>query len=261
MKKLVVRAVFVAAVAGILSTSCTHQSDQPVADQAAPREAGEVSQDASKGMAAMEAAAQRGNYLFAFFHKQEDDQTVAMRKVLAEVIQEVDDRADWVEVDVTSPKERPIVEEFGLEEFPMPLILALAPNGAITGGFPTAVQKHELLASFASPCTQQSMRLLQENKLVFLCIQNESTLSNDVATEGVRQFQQDPRLGQKAEIVYLDPADEAEADFLGQLQIDPNTPIAVTVFLVPPGAPIAIYEGPTNKDQLVATLERTTSVR
>ena len=132
-------------------------------------------------------------------------------------------------------------------------------NGAITGGFPTEVDKQRLLDAFASPGTQNCMKELQEGKLVFLCVQNGNTKSNDEALKGVRDFQADSRFAQATEVVMLDPTDGAEAGFLKDLQIDPKIETAVTVFLAPPGMPVAMYEGATNKDELVATLQKASS--
>ena len=207
-------------------------------------------------MIAAERAAQANKYLFALFWREENDQTAAMRKTLAAVMETSADRADSVEVNVTDRSEKPIVDKFDLDRAPMPLILALAPNGAITGGFPTEVDEQSLREGFATPCTAECMKLLQENKLVFLCVQNATTDSNDAAMEGVRQFKEDSRFAQATEIVRLDPKDESEAEFLADLRIDPGTRSAVTVFLAPPGTPIAMYEGATSKDELVATLEK-----
>ncbi|HUT13547.1 MAG TPA: hypothetical protein VMY42_23870 [Thermoguttaceae bacterium] len=163
-----------------------------------------------------------------------------------------------MEVNITDASEKTLVDEFGLDYAPMPLILALAPNGAVTGGFPKQVETQQLLEAFASPCMEKCMKRLQENKLVFLCVQNASTASSDAAMEGVRRFKADARFAQATEIVMLDPADAAEARFLEDLQVDPGTKEAVTVFLAPGGA-LAMYEGPTDKDELVATLQKASS--
>jgi len=214
---------------------------------------------AGGGMAAMQKAADAGKYLFALFRKEEGSQTSAMRAVLEDMMKEVADKADSVEVNVTASSEKAIVDKFGLDRAPMPLVLAIAPNGAITGGFPTEVDKQKLLDAFASPCTAECMMQLQENKLVFVCVQNGGTKLNDDALKGVREFKADTRFAQATEIVMLDPKDGAEASFLKELQIDATTDTAVTVFLAPPGTPVAMYEGATNKDELVAILEKASS--
>jgi hypothetical protein len=138
----------------------------------------------------------------------------------------------------------------------MPLVLAIAPNGAITGGFPTQFSEQNLLSAFATPATQQCIKLLQDGKLVFLCVQNDETGMNEEAMQGVKGFATDDRFRAATEIVSLDPSDEAEKPFLKDLQVDPATKTAVTIFLAPPGSPIAVYEGATSKDELVAALQK-----
>ncbi len=266
MKNLVVFAVAVVVAIGCIgaiigcnsSTSAEAEVQQP-AEQVTDETQSPEPQKTGGGMAAMEKAAEAKKYLFALFRKKEDSQTSAMRAVLEEVLEEVADKADSVEVNVTASSERAIVDKFDLDRAPMPLILAIAPNGAITGGFPTEVEKQKLLDAFASPGTEKCMKQLQDNKLVFLCVQNEDTKSNDEALKGVREFKADARFAQATEIVMLDPTDTAEAGFLKDLQIDPKTETAVTVFLAPPGVPVAMHEGATNKDELVATLQKASS--
>jgi len=208
-----------------------------------------------RGMAAIEQAAQAKKYLFAFFWKKEDEQTTAMRKVFDAATRKAADRAESIALNVTSREEKAIVEKCTLDRAPMPLVLAIAPNGAITGAFPTRFEEKDLLDAFASPCTAQCMKSLQENKLVLLCVQNATTKSNDAAMQAVREFKADARFSPATEIVVLDPADKAELKFLADLKVDPKTPQAVTAFLVPPGSAIALFEGPVTKDALVSTLQ------
>lgn len=182
-----------------------------------------------------------------------------MREVYRRALDKVKDRADSVLVNVADAAEKAVVDKYDLGRAPMPLVLAFAPNGAITGGFPTQFEEKDLLEAFATPCTEKCMKALQEGKLVFLCVQNHETKSNEEALKGVKEFQADERFASATEIVILDPADPAEASFLGDLKIDPRTSAAVTAFLAPPGAAIAEFEGPTQKDQLVAALQNAAS--
>ena len=211
------------------------------------------------GENARKEAAEAGKYLFAFFHKNEDAETATMRRIFEETVPKIADRAHIVIIDIANPNERAIVDEFDLSRAPMPLVLAIAPNGAVTGGFPGKFTEEDLLGAFASPCTQNCMKFLQSGKLVFLCVQNDVTRSKDEAMEGVRQFAADERFSSATEIVTLDPKDSAEEDFLADLQIDPDTESSVTILLVPPGSPIGKFEGPTTKDQLVDLLMKASS--
>ncbi len=207
-------------------------------------------------MAAIKRAADAGKYLFVFFSKTDDAQTIAMRKVFDKAMEKVAGRAQSVAVNVSESSENDIVDKFSLSRAPMPLVLALAPNGAITGGFPTKFEEKQLVDAFATPGTEKVMKSLQEGKLVFVCVQNDKTKSNDAAMQGVRSFKADARFASATEIVTLDPTDNKEATFLTDLKVSPDTAEATTVFVAPPGMAIGKFEGATNKNAFVDVLSK-----
>jgi hypothetical protein len=212
-----------------------------------------------QGMGAISEAGDAGKYLFLFSWKADDEQTRAMRKVFDSTMEKVADRAQPVVVNINDTTEKPVVAKYGLDRAPMPLVLVIAPNGAVTGGFPNKFEEQQLLSAFATPATAKVMKRLQDGKLVFLCVQNEKTKSNDAALQGVWEFKEDVRFASATEIIMLDPADSKEASFLSDLKIDPKTAEAVTVFLAPPGSAIAEYKGATQKVEIVATLQKASS--
>lgn len=238
--------------------SSTAGTDSAQAGQSTGRLTGasDVVEGSGKGMAAIRQAADAKKYIFMFFSKADDDQTHAMRKVFDKAMERVADRAQWIAVDVKDSSEKAIVTKFQLDRAPMPLVLAMAPNGAITGGFPQKVEEQQLVDAFATPVTEKVMKHLQDGKLVFVCVQNGKTKSNDAAMQGVRDFKADSRFSGATEIVMLDPTDSVEASFLADMKIESNTEEAMTVFLAPPGSAVAEYKGATNKEELVATLQK-----
>jgi hypothetical protein len=215
--------------------------------------------ESGKGMAAIKQASEANKYLFLFFSKSDDDQTLALRKVFDATMEKVADRAQWIAVNVTDSSEKAIVAKFDLGRAPMPLVLAVAPNGAITGGFPKKFEEKELLEAFVSPVMQKVMKHLQDKRLVLVCVQNDKTKSNDAAMQGVRDFKADKRFVSATEIVMLDPADPAETAFLADMKIDPKTEEAMTIFLAPPGSAIAEYKGATDKEEMASTLQKASS--
>ena len=97
--------------------SSTANTEKAEAGEAKARSS--TSADASlpgsgKGMAAIKQAADAGKYLFLFFSKADDDQTLAMRKVFQKAMQKVADRARWITVNTTDPSEEAIVAKFDL---------------------------------------------------------------------------------------------------------------------------------------------------
>ncbi|MEX1225088.1 MAG: hypothetical protein WEA31_11135, partial [Pirellulales bacterium] len=203
-------------------------------------------------------AAEQGKYLFVFVWKQDDEPTRQMRQVFDAAIEASSARALPADVLVSAANQQVFVEEYGLARAPFPLVLAIAPNGAITGGFPSQFSKDDLLGAFASPATEASMKHLQAGKLVVLCVQNDASADRDSSLAAARAFQSDAQFADVSEIVMLDPANSAEASFLRDLQV-PSTAAAVTVVLAPPGSPVAMFEGSVSKDQLADAVAKAQS--
>jgi hypothetical protein len=232
-------------------------AQQPAAskvDTASNNERTPAAGNRKSAMDLMEQAAKDNKYLFGFFWKSDDEKTAAMKKVFEEAVAKVSERANTAIVRVTDSAQREIVKKFGLDRAPMPLALAIAPNGAVMGGFPGEFTEEALVNAFGSPSTEKCMKSLQDGKLVFLCVQNDSTKLNAEAFQGVQEFKALAQYATFTEIVKLNPSDAAEASFLADLKIDPQTKVAVTAFLAPPGVVIAEFEGATQKDQLVSAL-------
>jgi len=137
----------------------------------------------------------------------------------------------------------------------MPLVLALAPNGAITTGLPNSFDAKQLMDAFVSPAMEKCLKALQERKLVLLCIQNGATKLNKEAMQGVQDFKADARFAAATEVVTLNPTDDAEGKFLSQLQVSPKTEEATTVLLAPPAVVLFKTAGATAKENLVTALQ------
>jgi hypothetical protein len=234
-------------------------SDTPNVEAA--DDAAEVAQNESSGsdrsaMELMEQAAKDGKYFFGFFWKDQGEQTSAMKKVFEDAVAQVAEQVSPAVVQVTDTAERQIVREFGLDRAPMPLVLVVAPNGAIMGGFPTEFTEERLLGAMGTRGTERCVKSLQDGKLLFVCVQNDSTELNAESLRGVEDFKADDRYAKFTEIVKLDPTNPTEASFLEQLDMDLKTKVALTAFLAPPGVLVAEFEGATKKDDLISALQR-----
>ena len=207
------------------------------------------------GTAAIERAAKAGKYLFVFFRRDDGEQTRKMRDVFDAAMKKVADRAESIVIDVSDSSEKGIVKRFGVDRAPMPLVLVLAPNGAVTGGFPVRFEEKQLTEAFVGPSTAKVLKALQGGKLVFVCVQNAQTTSNAPAMRGVKDFAADARYAKSTEVVTLDPTAAAEAKFLGQIKIGPKIEQATTVLLAPPGTIVGKFKGATDKGKLVAALK------
>lgn len=221
--------------------------------------AGDRLQGSGAGMAVLRNAAEEDKYTFAFFYEDEDEGTREMREVFETAMEKVTDRAEHVVLNAADPSERDIVKKYGVDRSPMPLVLAVAPNGALTRGLPRAFTEEQIMSCFVSPCMETCLKGVQDTRLVAVCVQNASTRFNAEAMEGVRAFMADPRFAKMTDLVTLDPSNPDEATTCKKFGIDPNTDQAITLLLAPPGRIVGRFKGAANKDDMVAVLTRATS--
>jgi hypothetical protein len=205
---------------------------------------------------AVDGAAKAGKYSFIFFFRADDEQTQAMRAALESAIEETQKQVELVAVDVTDPLEKAMVNRFGVSRAPMPLILAVAPTGAVTRSWVRNFDPKHIDQAFVSPCEAQCLKALQGRKMVLVCVQNGETTSNDEAMQGVTAFTSDPLYARQSAVVSIDPTDESEAGFLKKIRVSPATEEAITVLMAPPGRPIATFTGATNKADIIAATKK-----
>ena len=227
---------------------------------AANRAGAEQPATTAGSQAALSKAAADKKFVFVFVTENNDDATQAARKTFETAAGKLADWATWVAVDRNADSEKEFVQKFGLARAPMPLVLAFAPNGAITGGFPASqLTEQRLQDTLVGDGMQQCLKALQARKLVFVCVQNGTTKLNDVATQGVNDFKADAKYAPITEVVKLDPTAAGNDKFLAQLKIDPKATEATTAMLAPPGALLAKFTGATEKKSLEAALQKASS--
>lgn len=201
-------------------------------------------QDAESVVAA---AAHEGKYTFVLFYKDEDEATHAVRQTLQAALAKRQGQATSVLVRVGDPVEKTMVDRYGVARSPMPLVLAVAPNGAVTGGFAVKLTEQNVAGAFVSPGQAACMKGVQARKLVVVC----ALPASGAIPVGVREFKADARYGPATEVVRLRSDDTAEVGFLKLLQINPDATMPVTALLAPPGRLLGLFPGAVTKQQLV----------
>ena len=277
MKKIVLLSVALVAVAVICSTiagcnqtevaaasepaQTSSAADTPVTvTPAALASAPASTPSESVGQAALKKAADDKKHLFLFVSENDNEETATAKRALEAAATKIGDKAELAFIKRDSAAEKDFIEKFQLNRAPMPIVLALAPNGAITGAyFGDKLKDPQLQESISSESEQQCMKALQDRKLVLVCVQNATTKSNDTAMKGVNEFKADTRFAQFTEVVTIDPSAEAEQTFLAKLKLDPKMTEATTAFLAPPGSLVSKVTGATNKDAFVAALTAASS--
>lgn len=252
MSEKLLRAIGVAAVTAL----CWCVSAAAIPPDKKPPAAASVDAGSSKGLAAIKRAAETQKYAFLFFYQAEDEQTRALRPIFNSTMQKVADRAEGAEINVTDQAEQDVVAKFKVDRAPMPLVLALAPNGAITGGYPLKFDEQMLMNAFCSRSTWECLKALQDGKLVFLCAQNKATKFGQEAMLAVTAAKAEPQYAGVSEIVMLDPSDQTEADAVKRLGIDSQATEAMTIVIAPPVTIVNRFKGAVTKDAIVAEIKK-----
>ena len=179
-------------------------------------------------------AVSENKHLFIFFYKDQNEKTLLLQNVFDQATQKMGEQVKSIKVKANDPSEKSIIERFNLKRTPMPFVLVLAPNGAITGGFPSFTEE-QLMDSISSPGAASCLKALQDRKLVLLCLQNYQTANNEAALKGVNDFKADARFANATEIVLVHPV--LRHKFLNQLALD----AWATALLIPPAEVIGTY--------------------
>jgi len=206
----------------------------------------------SKVQKTLQSSAEQRKFTFILFWRENNAATKAMHTTLQTELAARGETATFTTVQITDTAEKPVVDQFQVSRSPMPLALAIAPNGAVTGVFPEKVTREYIDASFATPRMTECMKAMQSNKLVLLCVQPQATA---VAPRGVRDFQADPHFQQRTTVLTMLASDPAEKKFMAQLGIDPQQMKGpVTVFMAPPAVMVGKFTAEATKEQLAQKL-------
>lgn len=209
---------------------------------------------ASQAEATLEQAASEGKYTFLVFYKTNDAATQTMAATLKERLAIRADSAKSAYVQVGQPADKALVDRFDVSRAPMPMTIAVAPNGAITGMFAQKLTAEGIENSFVTPTMTNCMKSLQAGKLVFVTVQGSAKAP---APASLKDFQADPHFKDRLVTFSLLAADPAEGKFLKQMQIDAaKTTGTTTVLLAPPGVMVGKFDAFTSKDDIAAALAK-----
>lgn len=191
-------------------------------------------------------------FLFLLFWK---ENTPAARKIAATLqtaVEKRSDRAAWTEINAADPANQGLVERYKVSRSPMPLVLCVAPNGAITGAFQKAISDEAVEKSIVTPTMTECMKALQSGKIVVVHVKVDP---NESLPVGAQDFLADPSFQARSTTVSFVVDDPAEARFLNDMEINPTAMKgSIISVLAPPGVLVGKYSAATSKNQIAADL-------
>lgn len=208
-------------------------------------------QTTSKAQTAISQAAEQGKYTFILFYKTNDAATTAMNTTLQTSLAKYKDNATFAFVHVADPNEQALITKYDVARAPMPMTIAIAPNGALTGMFPQKMDATHVDSSFVTPTMMQAMKALQENKIVFVTVRGNVAAVEPVA---LREFASDPHFNTRMVSISTNASDPAEAKFMAEMEVDPRTPATQLSLLAPPGVLVGKFPSNTPMKTIAAAL-------
>ena len=196
-----------------------------------------------------------GKYAFVLFHRK-GAEVASVRESVKKAVEDAKGRAEAIEVDVADTGSEATVRDFGVNRAPLPLVLAIAPNGAVTAGFPGKCEPQALADAMVGPKGASCLKTLQDGKVVLICVEPTGSTSAEATAKAIAAFKADERISGFAESVVIDPADAAETGFLAKLRVDPKSVGATTLLVTPPGRIVGTYTNAVTTEAMFADLAR-----
>jgi hypothetical protein len=165
-----------------------------------------------------------------------------MLKTVKEGVASRGGKATFTTADANSAGEQTLVEKFGVGRAPMPLTVAVAPNGAVTGVFAKAITDEQMAVAIVPPTMMRCMKSLQEQKIV---------------PAGVRMLQLDPDFKERVVLVSMLVDDPAESRFTQQMKLDTakvKGPYAVLI--APPGVLIGHFDAKSTQTEIASAIHK-----
>ena len=235
-------ACFAVTAAVVIAAACT----APVAKAAAKTSPAET---------AIKAAGRQNRYAIVTFYKRNDAASTKMLAQAKKLQAKYSRRASFASADVGNTVHKALISRYGVDRAPIPLTLVIAPNGAVTAGYPNEIKKTDLSDAFVSSGLADVLKVLQSRKLALVCLQNGKTKFNKESMTAAEGLKADKTLPGLVEIVKIDPSDSRESKFLQQCKVNAGSTNAQVVMIIPPGRVLGTFDGNTTKDKLMAGLQ------
>jgi hypothetical protein len=196
-------------------------------------------------------AQKNGAYLYMLFYEKKDNSFQEMQKSVQAFSKNSTKTIKTYEAMTTDSKESDVIQKYGINRTPLPLLLVFAPNGAITGGFPQKVTEEQLSNCMVPKLIMNILKSVQAGKVALVLLQNDNTTFNKEVAKVADEFSKDARVLGYVDIIRQDPTDGNIKDFLTQCKIENTMKEATTVLIVPPNKIGGVYSGKITKETLI----------
>ncbi len=206
----------------------------------------------SKSQAILGQNAAQQKYTFLMFYRGDNAGTRAMAQSLKTALVPFSQQASVTYVSVTDPSEQETIKQFGVSRVPLPFVLAVAPNGAITAVASQKISSEQVVSAFGTPGMADCMKAMQNRQLVLVCVHGEA---HRQIPNAIADFQADPEFKDRISVILVKANDPSEKQFLDQMEINQaGLQSPVMVFMAPPAVLVGKFAANATKAEMAAAL-------
>ena len=218
-------------------------------------------QPTTNANSAITSAAAAKEFLGLVFYEKQDTSLTGMTSSIAAFNKTLAKKITVFKASLSDPVNKDVAGKYGIQGGgDLPILLILAPNSAITGGYPKAVTSVQLKQSISvSDLMLKTLQPLQEQKVALVALQNTTTKFNMESWAGVSDFASDPNFKQVVTAIKADPSAAGSQEFMKQCQLVAPLTEATVVVLLPPGRIGKVFKGKVAKVDILGALQSCSS--
>lgn len=164
-------------------------------------------------------------------------------------------KSEVIQMNRSDAANKELVTKYGVSNAPLPLIIVIASNGVVTGGYPSYQATADLLANLVpSPVKSDVLKALSSGKSVFLVVSSKNMKEKDDVMNTCSQACIE--MQNNAKLIGLDLDDQKEKAFIAEMKIDPTITSPQTFVINSKGQITGTFNDDVNTTTLVATAKK-----
>ncbi|MFW5828907.1 MAG: hypothetical protein ACOCXA_01485 [Planctomycetota bacterium] len=223
--------------------------------------AAETTRPAADASAALAAARERQAYTALYVHHGPEqpagDLWESYEAVLAD--DAFPDEVASAVLDLADEQQAALIDELGLEGIDAPVVLLVAPNGAITGGNAEEVDIGMIRSGLVPALDQAIILAFQRQRGVLLCIGIGDAAADEPAQAGVDAALSQAVVSGSFDKIAVPPGMAGRDALLANLRLPAQPEQPITMLLMPPGRIAGLIHGPTERDAIFGLIARAQS--
>lgn len=194
----------------------------------------------------MEAIFARGEYVILFAYRDADLESERIAERLKTLLPGLPKKAERVDLDFDNAAQRAFAESWHVHA--APFVLVIAPGGTVTGHFRYAQQLARIDRSFVPSIVVAILREIQNQKVVFLVINNPSN-KNGRSIRNARKVSK--MLRKSVALVEADASDKEAEQLLQDIGFNPQADPTMVYVISPRGQIAAKLSGDVTTKKLL----------